>query len=57
MTDENRKNYAKLGALSDLLAMCANLREFTYITRSMVEGVKAAAEAYLELCDEEEDDT
>lgn len=57
MTDECIKEYAKLGALHELLQMCENLRCFTPITKSMVEAVIAAAEDYLELCDEEEDDT
>lgn len=57
MTDENIKEYAKLGVLHELLQRCEDLRCFTPIKQSMVEDVKAAAEAYLELCDEEEDDT
>ena len=55
MTDECIKHYAKIGALCSLLALCENLRKSA--KRFEVEDVKEAAEAYLELCDEEEDDT
>ncbi len=55
MTDESIKHYAKIGTLCSLLALCENLRKSA--KRSEVVAVKAAAEAYLELCDEEEDDT
>ena len=56
MTDEDRKEYARLGALTLLLGKCANLREVT-VTRSRVESLIAVAQDYLDLCDEEEDDT
>ena len=56
MTDEDRKEYAKLGVLALLLGKCANLREIT-VTRSRVESLIAVAQDYLDLCDEEEDDT
>ena len=54
MIDEDIKYYAKTGALVTLLAKCENLKNFT-VTRSMVNDVIAAAEDYLELCDEEEE--
>lgn len=56
MTEEKRKTYAKLGALVTLLTMCEMLKSAKN-SRSKAEDVKAAAEDYLELCDEEEDDT
>lgn len=55
MTDEILNGYAKTGVLVTLLAKCENLKNFT-VTRSMVEDVIVAAEDYIELCDEEEDD-
>lgn len=56
MTDEDIMSYAKTGALVTLMVKCEKLKNFT-ATRSMVEDVMSAAEDYLELCDEEEDDT
>lgn len=56
MIDEDIKYYAKTGALVTLLEKCENLKSFK-VTRCMVNDVIAAAEDYLELCDEEEDDT
>lgn len=55
MIDEDIKYYAKTGALVTLLAKCENLKNFK-VTRSMVNDVIAAAEDYLELCDEDEED-
>lgn len=56
MTDEDRKEYARLGALALLLGKCAKLIKDT-VTRSMVESLIAVAQDYLELCDEEEANT
>lgn len=55
MTDEMLKAYAKIGALACLLTKCDALK-VAKGTRSSAEEVKSAAEDYLELCDEEEDD-
>ncbi len=56
MTDEKLKAYAKVGALAVLLTKCDALK-VSKDTRSMAEEVKEAAEAFIEVCDEEEDDT
>ena len=50
------KTYAKLGALVSLLSKCEVLKD-ARDSRGKAEEVKEAAEDYLELCDEEEDDT